>query len=212
MNEIMSFAGIIGALFLGTISPGPSFVVVARTAVAKSRSRGVAAAFGMGVGGLIFAGAALLGLQGLLIAVPSLYVALKVVGGIYLCYLSVRIISAARHPIEVLLEAERGEVSSARSFLVGLGTQVSNPKTAIVYASVFAAFLPSGFSPLLGLMVLFAVFVIETGWYSVVAIALSSSRPRRVYLSYKAWVDRVAGTAMGALGIRLLYSAGDAGP
>ena len=30
-----------------------------------------------------------------------------------------------------------------KSFVIGLATQLSNPKTAIWYASVFAAFLPA---------------------------------------------------------------------
>lgn len=143
---------------------------------------------------------------------PSLYLALKVLGGLYLCYLGLRIIRAARQPINVAMETVPVGRSLRQSFLVGLGTQVSNPKTAIVYASVFAAFLPSGPSPLLGVMVLLAIFAIEAGWYSLVAVVLSASRLRRAYLSYKAWIDRAAGAAMGALGLGLLYSARDSAP
>jgi len=61
-----SIFGVIGALALGAISPGPSFVMVARTAVASSRVNALFAALGMGCGGIIFATAALLGLQALL--------------------------------------------------------------------------------------------------------------------------------------------------
>lgn len=50
MNELISLVGIVAAISLGTVSPGPSFVVVARTAVAKSRAHGVASALGMGFG------------------------------------------------------------------------------------------------------------------------------------------------------------------
>ncbi len=55
---IVSVLSIAGAITLGAMSPGPSFVVVARTAVATSRADGVAAALGMGVGGVLFAGVA----------------------------------------------------------------------------------------------------------------------------------------------------------
>lgn len=37
--------------------------------------------------------------------------------------------------------------AATHSFAMGLTTQLSNPKTAIVYASVFAAFLPATTSP-----------------------------------------------------------------
>lgn len=208
MSELLSIVGIIAALSLGTMSPGPSFVVVARTTVAKSRANGVATAIGMGVGGVLFASAALLGLHSLLISVPMLYATLKIAGGLYLCYLGVRILLSARESIEIVHENGTNKTDSlTRSFVFGLTTQISNPKTAIVYASVFASFLPSGFSPLLAVTVLCSVFVIETGWYSIVAVMSSAPIPRRAYLKYKACIDRLAGLAMGALGIRLLSTA-----
>ena len=77
MQEVVSLIGIIAALAVGIVSPGPSFVMVARLAVAGSRSHGMSAALGMGLGGAAFAIAALLGLQALLLAVPVVDVGLK---------------------------------------------------------------------------------------------------------------------------------------
>src|SRR3954463_6183476 len=111
MQEIAALAGVIGALALGTVSPGPSFVMVARLAVATSRANGLGAAVGMGVGGVVFAVAALLGLQAVLLAVPSLYVALKALGGLYLGYLGFRIIRAAKVSTVVEAPAETGAPS-----------------------------------------------------------------------------------------------------
>jgi threonine/homoserine/homoserine lactone efflux protein len=72
MHEILIASAVASAIPLGAISPGPSFVMVARIAVSRSRQQALAAAFGMGVGGSVFAAAALLGLQALLTAVPWL--------------------------------------------------------------------------------------------------------------------------------------------
>jgi threonine/homoserine/homoserine lactone efflux protein len=209
MQEIAALAGIIGALAVGVVSPGPSFVMVARLAVATSRANGLAAAFGMGAGGVVFAVAALLGLQAVLLAVPSVYVALKVLGGLYLCYLGFRIFQSAKVPLAVEAPGQGNATSLTRSLWLGFTTQVSNPKTAIVYASVFAAFLPGTFSPLFAAALLLVIFVIEAGWYAVVATLLSSSGPKRAYLSYKAWVDRAAGVVMIGLGLKLITSACD---
>ena len=208
MDNLPALLGMLAALGVGVVSPGPSFVMVARTAVAHSRTDGIFAALGMGTGGLAFATAALFGLQGLLLAVPSLYVGLKVLGGLYLAYLGVRIWRSARKPLAPGEEVMRvGRSTAGRSFAHGLITQLSNPKAAIVYASVFAAFLPA--APTLGfdLAVVALVFVVESSWYALVAVALSSERPRGAYLSYKAWIDRGAGGIMVALGLRLLTSA-----
>jgi threonine/homoserine/homoserine lactone efflux protein len=213
MNNTLSLLGIAGAMAVGAMSPGPSFVMVARTAVA-SRTEGLAAALGMGAGGVVFAIAALAGLQAAFLAVPGLYLAIKGFGGAYLVYLGVRIWRGARQPLAVAAEVGTSPAAQGaqgprarRTFLFGLATQVSNPKTAVVYASIFAAFLPRDVPPVLALAVPVVIFCIETGWYTVVALALSSAAPRSAYLRYKAWIDRMAGGVMGLLGLRLVWSA-----
>src|SRR5262245_65129066 len=116
MQELTAILGISAALAIGASSPGPSFLVVARLAVSSSRVDGLYAALGMGVGGLIFACLSLLGLHGLLLAVPSLYVALQVLGGLYLVDLGIRIWRGARTPLTGSdIEATIGFQRAARS-------------------------------------------------------------------------------------------------
>jgi threonine/homoserine/homoserine lactone efflux protein len=208
MNTAITIFSIGSAIAIGAMSPGPSFVMVARTAVATARANGLAAAFGMGVGGALFATAALLGLQAVLASVPWLYLALKVVGGTYLAYLGYRIWKGARSPLA--LTTDRGQdalPTLMRSFTLGLGTQVSNPKTAVVYGSIFASLLPREVPVELVVALPVVVFIIETGWYSIVALMLSAASPRDAYLRCKTWVDRVAGGVMALLGIRLVTTA-----
>jgi len=52
MSTTAILFGILGALLIGAISPGPSFVLVSRIAITASRLDGFAAALGMGLGGL----------------------------------------------------------------------------------------------------------------------------------------------------------------
>jgi threonine/homoserine/homoserine lactone efflux protein len=196
--------GIAVAIAIGAMSPGPSFVLVSRMSVANTRLHGLAAAVGMGFGGALFAVLALAGLITLLERVEWLYLVLKVAGGLYLLYLGVMIWRGAREPISVDPVDGRSMHSLPRSLALGFVTQISNPKTAVVYASIFAALMPQN-PPLLVVLALPPViFIIETGWYAVVAIAFSASRPQRAYLGAKVWVDRVAGAVIGALGLRLI--------
>src|SRR5262245_39798721 len=124
------------------MSPGPSFIVVARTAVAGSRGQGVLAALGMGLGGSFFALAALFGLQLVLLAVPSIYRALQLLGALYLIFLAYRLWRAAPDPLDLGIgAAAAAQGSGLQAFVLGLATQLSNPKTTIVYASVFSAAL-----------------------------------------------------------------------
>lgn len=206
-SEYLALAGIIAALTVGVVSPGPSFVMIARTAVASSRREALGAAVGMGLGGLLFGAAALAGLQAVLSAVPGVYVALKVLGGLYLCTLGVQIFRGARQPLRLDTSAPTN-AKATRAMLLGFVTQVSNPKTAVVYASVFAAFLPASTSAFFVVALLALVFAVEAGWYGLVALLLSAERPQRAYLACKATVDRAAGTVMCGLGLKLVLDGG----
>jgi threonine/homoserine/homoserine lactone efflux protein len=171
--------------------------MVARTAAARSRLDGLAAAVGMGAGGLLFAIAVMAGLKSLLNTVPGLH------GGAYLVWIGVSTWRGASKPLDAGQNAAEGRSTMLRSFLLGLGTQISNPKTAIYYASVFAALLPEHATPFQLVAVPCVVFTVETTWYVIVAAALSSAGPRSVYLKWKAGLDRLAGAVMTGLGLKL---------
>lgn len=207
MDPLLAVIGILAAIVVGAMSPGPSFVLVARIAVAQSRVEGLAAALGMGMGGVVLGGLALLGLQALLAQAGWLEAGLKLAGGLYLLYLAIMIWRGAAEPIAVLPAAEAGASGLGRSFVLALATQISNPKAIAVYGSIFAALLPPEV-PLWALAALpIGLFVIEAGWYAVVALAFSAERPRAAYLRSKLWVDGLAAAMMGALGLRLLSEA-----
>lgn len=63
MEFILSLASFLGALLIGVISPGPKFVLVARTSMAASRIDGIFTA----IGGVVFSAVVLLGLQDALV-------------------------------------------------------------------------------------------------------------------------------------------------
>lgn len=206
MSSLSVFLSIAAALSIGAMSPGPSFVMVSRIAVSRSRIDGLAAALGMGLGGVVFSILALAGLTALLSQFEWLYLALKVAGGIYLIYIAFRIWRGASDPLD-MGETALGTRAVGRSFMSAFLTQISNPKTIVVYASIFAALLPQSI-PIGRLIVAIpiGVFAVEAGWYTIVAYAFSARHPRRVYLSAKAWIDRLAGTVMAGLGLQLVIS------
>jgi threonine/homoserine/homoserine lactone efflux protein len=166
---------------------------------------GLAAALGMGVGGVVFSILALAGLTALLSQFNWLYLLLKIVGGVYLIHIACNIWRSAKQPLDVG-EDGGGNSALARSFSAALLTQVSNPKTIIVYASIFAALLPMTIPAGLFISIPLGVFVVEAGWYTFVALAFSARQPRRLYLSSKAWIDRAAGAVMAGLGLRLIFT------
>ncbi|MBS7807554.1 LysE family transporter [Variovorax sp. PCZ-1] len=210
-SYLTSVGLILLALLAGVLSPGPSFVMAARTAVAKSRDDGLMVSLGLGLGATLIAALCLAGLSAVLHAVPALYMLLKVLGGLYLAWLAWQIWRSAPQPLDI--GSLSSEASSARkaqywaSFRLGLITQISNPKAAVVYGSVFAALLPAQF-PLTGsVMVAAGVFVMEFAWYAIVVLVLSSPAPRAAYMRGKKAIDRIAAGVMGLLAARLISTA-----
>lgn len=206
MADFLALFSILGALLIGAISPGPSFVFVVRTSVAQSRIEGLAAALGMGVGACLYGALAVLGLRTLIAEGGWLLMGLKIAGGLYLVYLAWKIWQGAAEPVTVQHEGAR-QTNAARAFWLGLLTQLSNPKIVAVFGAVFAALLPDNPSVWLYFALPPLIFLQETVWYALVALAFSSSRPRALYLGAKLWIDRVASALIGVLGIRLIYEA-----
>ncbi|WP_180144951.1 LysE family translocator [Acinetobacter sp. YH12052] len=204
MESFWILGSIAAALLLGAMSPGPTSIYVAKNSIAISRKHGLFTALGTGLGAAIFGLLAVLGLQALLLAVPSAYLALKICGGLYLLWMAFKIIKHAKEPIEAG-DASNSQMSLRRAFTTGLITQLSNPKIAIVLASIFTALLPKEIPTYFYFVLPVLCFFIDAGWCSLVAVALSAEKPRKVYLKFKAGFDRAAGAVMTVLGLKLIF-------
>jgi len=206
VHEYTFLWAIAGVLFIGAMSPGPSFLVVAQHSLSKSRAHGVATAVGTALGVSIFAVLASFGVTSLLENVPSAYLVFKVLGGTYLLYLAYRIWGGARHPLLVSGQVDQQQGGLFNAFIRGLITQTSNPKTALVIAGIFAAFVPVKPPANTALLVAVIAFVIDFSWYALVAVSLSTSKTRDVYQRAKAGFDRAASVFLGLVGVKLLIS------
>ncbi|AZO76695.1 MULTISPECIES: LysE family transporter [unclassified Bosea (in: a-proteobacteria)] len=204
MHEFAVLVSILGVFLLGAISPGPSFVVVSRIAISGTRADGVMAAIGMGIGGFIFATVAVAGLTAILLQVEWLNLALRLAGGAYLVWLGVNIWRAAPELLDITEATAERPSTLWKSLLKALFVQLSNPKTAIFYASMFAALLPSPTPSWMYFALPPMLFLIEFAWYTVVAVGFSARAPKAAYLRSKIWIDRAAGAVVGALGAKLM--------
>ncbi|NQY92796.1 MAG: LysE family transporter [Campylobacteraceae bacterium] len=202
MYEYFFILPIILALLLGSMSPGPSFLIVAQAAMAKSRSEAIAISIGMGAGAALFALLASIGLYMVIENVPWLYALLKIAGGIYLCYLAYKIWKSSKIQSDEIIE--NNNVNGVfKSFLLGFITQISNPKTAIVFAGVFAAFLPSEVPAYSYLILCILSFVVDAIWYIVVSLVLSTKKAQGTYTKHKKKITTLFSGFMGVMGLKL---------
>lgn len=204
MTEYLFMLPIAISLVLGVMSPGPSFILVAQTAASKSRAEGVAASVGMGVGAAIFAIVASAGLYVVLETVPWVYLAVKVLGGLYLCWLAYRIWGSDHAAaIQKGNNTDRGR-GNGHSFMIGLATQLSNPKAAFAFVGIFAAFLPAEVPGYSYAIFCLLAFTIDTSWYSLVAVLLSTKKAQLAYMKYNKYICRLAGGVIGLMGLKLI--------
>jgi threonine/homoserine/homoserine lactone efflux protein len=201
-SDVIALSAIGVAILFGAMSPGVSFLLVARTAMSSSRRAALSVAAGMGFGAFVFAAIALAGLHTLLTLVPSLYTGLKVAGGCYLLWLAFKMFRRPSNHFNDSAGAE--EVSVSKAFMTGVFTQISNPHTALVFASIFSAALSKDIQPVMYIILPTMAFVIDVLWYAVVACLLSTSGPRQAYIKYRKFIDKISGGVMAFLGIRLL--------
>src|SRR5438046_1366367 len=99
METALVLLGLALVHLLAVASPGPSTVLVIQTAAIAGRRGGLLAAFAMMVGALLWATAALFGLQALFARFEWLYFAFRIGGAIYLFYLAMMLWRHARDPL-----------------------------------------------------------------------------------------------------------------
>ncbi|WP_461535141.1 LysE family translocator [Spongorhabdus nitratireducens] len=202
-SEYYFFVPLAIALLLGVMSPGPSFILVSQTAVSRSREAGILVSLGMGTGSLIFTALAAFGFYVVLESVPVLYMAMKGMGGLYLCYLAYKLWKSQPDSSAAEPQLEKS-VSRSKFYFSGLFTQLSNPKTALVFASVYATFLPQNMSVESYAMLCALAFAIDTGWYVFVSTVLSVPKSQKIYLKYRAVFNKLFGSVLGFMGVNLI--------
>ncbi len=210
MDYAVALAGLAVVHLLAVASPGPSTVLVIQTAAVSGRRAGLLAAFAMMLGALVWAAAALFGLQVLFARFEWLYLAFRIAGALYLIYLAYMLL---RHAGAPLPEADPSAANPSavragawQGFLKALLLQLSNPKLMVFMGSIFISLLPAQPPSWMDATVLAIVAANEFAWFALLALLFSGGAARAFYRRTKLWLDRLMGGVLGLLGARLLVS------
>jgi threonine/homoserine/homoserine lactone efflux protein len=124
------------AAFVLFITPGPDMSLFIAKTLAGGRRAGLASMLGAMTGCCVHTLLAALGLSALLAASVTAFAVLKIVGALYLLWLA---FDAVRNGSALHVKSDaRGEVSFWKTFLVGVGINLTNPKVVLF----FVTFLP----------------------------------------------------------------------
>ena len=138
LNELLLFTG---AALLMVLTPGPNMIYLISRSISQGRKAGVISLFGVIAGFLVHMLAAAVGLTALFLAVPLAYEVLKWTGALYLLWLAWQAIRpGAGSPFET---KNLSFDPPSKLFLMGLLTDVLNPKIAVVYLAILPQFISS---------------------------------------------------------------------
>ncbi len=206
MEYLIPLITLWAAQLLAAISPGQSFVLISRLALSNPRPVAMSAVLGLGVGTIIWSSAAIAGLAIVLEHAAWAYTAFKIAGGVYLLFLAVMLWRHSRDPVE-LDPARQKRMGPWPAFMMGLATQLANPKVIVFFGSIFVALLPASSPAWVYVVAVIIVFGNEVGWYAVVAMLFSVQKSRNAYIRAKTWIDRAMAGFLGLIGARLIVDA-----
>jgi threonine/homoserine/homoserine lactone efflux protein len=200
---LAAFLAALGLHLAVAASPGPAILMTARTGVTEGFATGVWLSFGIGLGAVVWAIAALFGLAVLFEVAPALLWGFKIAGGLFLCWIAVQM---WRHAAEPLVEADaeaRPPRGRSSAFRLGVVTQLANPKPAVFFGAVFLGTVPAGTGWGWMLALLVGVWINEVACNLIVARAFSFAGARRTYARAKAGIDRAFGGLIGLIGLKI---------
>jgi threonine/homoserine/homoserine lactone efflux protein len=121
------------------LTPGPNMIYLISRTLCQGIKAGFTSYAGLVVGSLFYLACAAFGITALLFAVPMAYDALRIAGAVYLAFLAWQAVRpGGRSPFEVRpLEQD----SPRRLFLMGLFTNLLNPKQALFYLALLPQFI-----------------------------------------------------------------------
>ena len=138
-TTLLAFSGV--ALGMA-VTPGPNMMYLASRSISQGRAAGLVSLGGVAVGFVVYLVLTAFGITALAMAVPLAYDVLRVVGAAYLAYLAWQALRpGARSPFEL---RDLPPDSRRRLFVMGLLTNLLNPKAAALYLSLLPQFIEPG--------------------------------------------------------------------
>ena len=195
------------AYTLGAASPGPSNLAVMATAMNSGRRHALVFALGVVSGSTVWGMLAAFGLAAVMAQYSKALIAMKVLGGLYLLWLSFKSLRSAlavRPPAQV--DAAAGHGTNLSLYLRGAAMHLTNPKAIFTWLSIVTLALPADVQRGDALLIVAGCALIGLGVFGGYAIVFSTRSARTLYFRMRRGVDGMLAAVFGYAGIRMLAS------
>jgi len=201
------FAAWIAVAVVLIVTPGPDTALIIRNALRAGARSASLSAVGVGVGSAAWAAASIIGVAALLESSDAAFTVFKLAGAAYLVYLGLRTLAGTSHPSPVSAAgpgAGAAATASGRSaFVQGVLNNLLNPKAGAIFATVMPQFIQPGDSTARLVLMVLCYDAIVIVWLCAYAIVVSKVRRTSAGARVRQVLERVTGTVMVGLGVRL---------
>ena len=205
LSHLLAFA----AIALGMVlTPGPNMIYLISRSISQGAGAGLISLAGVATGFLVYMLGAAFGITAVVMAVPYAYDALRFAGAAYLLYLAWQAVRpGGRSPFQVRALPKDGP---KKLYLMGLLTNLLNPKVAVLYLSLLPQFIDPSRGNVLGQAVVLGAtqIIISVSVNATIAVAAGSialfltRHPR--WMVAQRWLR---GTVLAGLALRMATEA-----
>ena len=183
---------------------GPIGVLCIRRTLAQGRLIGFISGLGAATADATYSAIAAFGLAVVAQALVRQQHAIRLVGGLFLCYLGLRFLFSRAASDEAQASGNGLPGAYASTLLLTL----ANPTTILSFVAIFAGFgvaVTRGEGAASPVLLVTGVFLGSAAWWMVLSLGVGLLR-ERIAPGLLSWINRLAGAIIGAFGLAALAS------
>jgi len=201
--DFVTLLSFFGAIFIFMATPGPGVLAVVSRALGSGFSYAICMSAGMVLGDIVFLSLSLFGLSVIASKYSTLFLLIKVAGGLYLLYIGWKIVSSKTSYFDLEIKKRSSYIGD---FLAGLFITLGNPKVIAFYVGFLPTFFDFSKMDKNSIITIVSVVLLTLGtiltFYSYFAVKakelIKEEKNQRI-------LNLISGFAMSFVGAFLIY-------
>ena len=183
--------------FVAQLSPGPDVLLIAKSSASTSRANTLKIILGISVGIVVWVVLTLLGFTVLMQQFPWIQQVLMLLGGVFLARMGWAMLNGGLKTLKQETNLDETQQLAApdskNHFLLGLLTNLSNPKTLIYFSSVFSLALSSSASAHLKTQLAVIIPIQTFLVFALFMLIMSMPKIKAAYQRSGSYIDIISG-------------------
>ncbi|AKI01272.1 putative threonine efflux protein [Hoeflea sp. IMCC20628] len=201
MDWTLAFVSVFAIFIPALMLPGPDFIGVVRSSMARGTRAGLMTTLGVTIGLGFYAGLSLIGLSAVLLEYQWLAWTVRICGGLYLGYLGIRLLMT--RPASLDLDGGN-DAGTGNPLVFGFLVTLTNPKAIVLFTSVFATAVTDAMPLWVMAAMVGLVMASAAIWYTLVTLFMSSRPVIARFENAQHWIERAAGVCFIGIGAKIL--------